>query len=85
MAREPPVEVHQPPDQYQSERRDNGKQSSTLPYTSHSSSKSQVIDAVNTAFSKKEQEGIRKFNSHKVFGSNLGKVLMPMESTSPEL
>ncbi|KAG5606148.1 hypothetical protein H5410_027640 [Solanum commersonii] len=35
--------------------------------------------------SEKELEGIRKFISHEVSGSNLGKVLIPMESTSPEL
>ncbi|KAH0652875.1 hypothetical protein KY289_030553 [Solanum tuberosum] len=87
MAREPPVEPHWPPDQHPSERHDNGNnpQLSTLHYTSHSSSKSQDTDAVNTAFSKKELEGTRKFNFHDASGLNLGKVLMAIESTSPEL
>uniref|UniRef100_M1DW50 Bifunctional endo-1,4-beta-xylanase xylA n=1 Tax=Solanum tuberosum TaxID=4113 RepID=M1DW50_SOLTU len=76
MAREPPVEPHRPPDQHPSERHDNGNnpQLSTLHYTSHSSSKSQDTDAVNTAFSKKELEGTRKFNFHDASGLNLGKV-----------
>ncbi|KAH0639257.1 hypothetical protein KY285_035843 [Solanum tuberosum] len=87
MARDLSVEPHRPPDQHPSERHDNGNnpQLSTLHYTSHCSSKSQDTDAVNTTFSKKELEGTRKFNSHDASGLNLGKVLIPIESTSPEL
>ncbi|KAG5586020.1 hypothetical protein H5410_046454 [Solanum commersonii] len=87
MAHEPPVELRWLPDHHQSERHDDGNkpQSSTPSYTSHSSSKAQDTKAVNTAISERELEGIRKFISHEISGSNLGKVSMTLESTSPEL
>ncbi|KAH0657912.1 hypothetical protein KY289_026660 [Solanum tuberosum] len=87
MAREPPVELPRPPDQCQSERHGNGNKPQLLRshYTSQSSSKSQDTDAVNTAFSEKELEGIRKIMSYETTGLNHGKVLGPMECTSFDL
>ncbi|KAH0672720.1 hypothetical protein KY284_023807 [Solanum tuberosum] len=87
MARELSMELPRPPNQCQSERHGNGNKPQLLTpqYTSHSSSKSQDTYAVNTAFSKKELEGIRKMISTEATGSNHGKVLGHMECTSPDL
>ncbi|KAH0778689.1 hypothetical protein KY290_005116 [Solanum tuberosum] len=87
MSREPPVELSRPPDQCQSKRHGNGNKPQLLTphYTFHSSSKLQDTYVVNTSFSEKELEGIRKIISYETTGSNHGKVLGLTEYTSSDL
>uniref|UniRef100_M1DIN8 Uncharacterized protein n=1 Tax=Solanum tuberosum TaxID=4113 RepID=M1DIN8_SOLTU len=87
MSREPPVELSQPPDQCQSERHDNDNKPQLLTphYTFHSSFKLQDTYVVNTSFSEKELEGIRKIISYETIGSNHGKMLGLTEYTSSDL
>ncbi|KAH0652853.1 hypothetical protein KY289_030531 [Solanum tuberosum] len=87
MALEPPMELPRPPDIDQPER--HGKSNKTQPATphnsSHSSSNSQNIEAINTAILEKELDGIRKIISPEVHVSIHGKSTDVMKSPKHDL
>ncbi|KAH0655533.1 hypothetical protein KY285_030415 [Solanum tuberosum] len=87
MAREPPMELPRPPDIDQPER--HGKSNKTqlaMPHnSSHSSSNSQNIEAINTAILEKELDGTRKIISPEVHVSIHGKSTDVMKSPKHDL
>ncbi|KAH0709370.1 hypothetical protein KY284_010797 [Solanum tuberosum] len=87
MAREPPVELSRPPDEDQLER--HGKSNKTHLATPHnssySSSNSQNTEAINTAISERELDGIRKVISPEVHVSIHGKSITVMKSPNHDL
>jgi len=87
MAREPPVELSRPPDEDQLERhcKSNKTHLATPHNSSYSSSNSQNTEAINTAISERELDGIRKINSPEVHVSIHGKSIVVMKSPNHDL
>ncbi|WMV45632.1 hypothetical protein MTR67_039017 [Solanum verrucosum] len=87
MAREPPMELSRPPDEEQLER--HGKSNKTHLATPHnssySSSNTQKTEAINTAISEREMDGIRKINSPELHVSIHGKSIVVMKSPNHDL
>ncbi|KAG5572055.1 hypothetical protein H5410_061821 [Solanum commersonii] len=87
MAREPPVELSQPPDKDHLERhgKSNKTQLATPHNSSYSSSNSQNTEAINTAISERELDGTRKIISLEVHVSIHGKSIAVTKSPNHDL
>ncbi|KAG5613680.1 hypothetical protein H5410_013504 [Solanum commersonii] len=87
MAREPPVELSQPPDKDHLERygKSNKTQLATPHNSSYSSSNSQNTEAINTATSERELDGTIKIISPEVHVSIHGKSIAVTKSSKHDL